>query len=79
MASPEDRARELGLARLHLDTASNQPEALAFYRALNYQELGTEHHPDWAWTLVYFGKDLTSPPERRPRPYHRGDGDAFGI
>lgn len=62
MSSLEDRARQFGIGRLHLDTATNQPEAVAFYRALNYRELGTEHHPDWTWTLVYFGKDLTPPP-----------------
>lgn len=60
MSSLEDRARQLGIGRLHLDTATNQPEAVAFYRALGFQELGTEHRPEWTWTLVYLGKDLTS-------------------
>jgi N-acetylglutamate synthase-like GNAT family acetyltransferase len=65
MSSLEDRARQLGIGRLHLDTATNQPEAVAFYRALGYEEVGTESRPDWTWTLIYFGKDLTPPPDTR--------------
>jgi ribosomal protein S18 acetylase RimI-like enzyme len=58
MSALEDRARQLGIDRLQLDTATNQPEAVAFYRALGYEEVGTEHQPGWSWTLIYFAKDL---------------------
>ena len=54
----EDRARDLGYRELHLDTATNQPAALAFYRALGYSEDGTESNPAWSWTLQYFIKAL---------------------
>lgn len=54
----ETRARELRFQELHLDTATNQPDALAFYRALGYADAGTETHPDWSWTLQYFTKRL---------------------
>lgn len=52
------RARDLGLQRLHLDTATNQPAAVAFYRALGYTPAGTESNPGWTWTLQYFTKAL---------------------
>lgn len=52
-------ARRAGFSQLRLDTATNQPEAMAFYRGLGYQELGQETRPEWTWTLVYFGKSLT--------------------
>jgi hypothetical protein len=42
-----------------LDTADNQPEAMAFYMALGYRETGREHQASWAWTLIYYAKDLT--------------------
>jgi ribosomal protein S18 acetylase RimI-like enzyme len=58
MNALEDRARDLGYRELHLDTATNQPEALAFYRALGYSEDGTESNPRWSWTLQYFSKPL---------------------
>ncbi|GAA1036503.1 hypothetical protein GCM10009557_47400 [Virgisporangium ochraceum] len=58
LAALEQRARDLGLHRMALDTADNQPEAVAFYRALGYDESGRESHPDWSWTLVYFTKPL---------------------
>ena len=54
----EGRARDLGFQLLHLDTATNQPDAIAFYQALGYTPAGTESHPDWAWTLQYFTKTL---------------------
>ena len=56
MAALEKRANELGLPEMHLDTATNQPEAIAFYRSLGYREIGREHQPSWSWTLVYFAK-----------------------
>ena len=58
MAGLERRAGQLGIRRLHLDTARNQPEAMAFYRGLGYREVGRERRPGWSWTLVYFEKDL---------------------
>ncbi len=56
----EEAASELGFHQLHLDTASNQPEAVAFYRSLGYEEIGRETRPGWSWTLVYFMKRLPS-------------------
>jgi ribosomal protein S18 acetylase RimI-like enzyme len=58
MAVLEERARRLGMRGLHLDTATNQPEAMAFYRSLGYQEVGREHQSGWSWTLVYYAKGL---------------------
>jgi ribosomal protein S18 acetylase RimI-like enzyme len=54
----EGRARDLGFQRLHLDTATNQPDAVAFYRALGYMDAGTESKPSWGWTLQHFTKQL---------------------
>jgi N-acetylglutamate synthase-like GNAT family acetyltransferase len=64
MAALERRAAELGFLELHLDTATNQPDAVAFYRALGYDEVGQETHPEWSWTLVYFTKDLRANDDR---------------
>jgi ribosomal protein S18 acetylase RimI-like enzyme len=58
MGALEEAARELGFRELHLDTAHNQPEALAFYLALGYEEVGRETRPEWHWTNVYFTKQL---------------------
>ncbi|WP_238011396.1 GNAT family N-acetyltransferase [Dactylosporangium sp. AC04546] len=58
MSALEQRAARLGLREMHLDTATNQPEAMAFYRSLGYQEIGREHRPGWSWTLVYYLKTL---------------------
>jgi ribosomal protein S18 acetylase RimI-like enzyme len=58
MAALEQRAGQLGMRELHLDTATNQPEAMAFYHSLGYQEVGREHQPGWSWTLVYYAKVL---------------------
>jgi len=58
MTALEARARELGFERVHLDTATNQPEAIAFYRALGYSDAGIETRPEWTWTLQYFTKQL---------------------
>lgn len=54
----EKRARDMGFVGMDLDTATNQPEAVAFYRALGYREVGRESRPEWSWTLVYFTKDF---------------------
>jgi ribosomal protein S18 acetylase RimI-like enzyme len=58
MADLERRAARAGLRSMHLDTATNQPEAMAFYRCLGYCETGREHQPGWTWTLVYYVKPL---------------------
>jgi ribosomal protein S18 acetylase RimI-like enzyme len=58
MEALQDRARQLGIRELHLDTATNQPEAMAFYAGLGYREVGHEHQPGWSWTLVYYAKVL---------------------
>jgi ribosomal protein S18 acetylase RimI-like enzyme len=58
MAALEQRAGQLGMVELHLDTATNQPEAMAFYRSLGYREVGREQQPGWSWTLVYYEKAL---------------------
>lgn len=54
MSALERRAVELGLQEMHLDTTVSQPEALAFYQALGYKEVGREKFP--AWELVFFTK-----------------------
>jgi GNAT superfamily N-acetyltransferase len=56
MARLESRAVSLGFRELFLDTATNMPEAMAFYRALGFREIGRERRPEWSWTLVYFSK-----------------------
>jgi ribosomal protein S18 acetylase RimI-like enzyme len=58
MTALEQRAGELGIRALHLDTATNQPEAMAFYHSLGYQKVGREHRPSWSWTLVYYAEEL---------------------
>jgi hypothetical protein len=58
MTALEERAAQLGMSEMHLDTTLQQPEAVAFYRALGYQEIGREKFPDWE--LVYFIKQLGS-------------------
>ena len=57
MAALEQRARGLGMREIHLDTA-DQPDALAFYRSLGYEEVGRERPPGRSWTLVYFVKRI---------------------
>jgi N-acetylglutamate synthase-like GNAT family acetyltransferase len=61
MAALESRAHERGLPEMFLDTATNQSEAMAFYQALGYREIGRQTRPEWSWTLVYFVKPLSSP------------------
>lgn len=58
MAEIERRARVAGFTQMHLDTATNQPEATAFYLAIGYREVGRETRRGWSWTLVYFSKRL---------------------
>ncbi|MBR7830987.1 GNAT family N-acetyltransferase [Actinospica sp. MGRD01-02] len=59
MEGLETRAAARGFQEMFLDTATNMPEAMAFYQALGYQESGRETRPDWSWTLVYYTKQLT--------------------
>ena len=58
MAEIEARAASAGFTEAFLDTATNQPEAVAFYHGLGYTEVGRDTRPEWAWTLVYFAKRL---------------------
>lgn len=61
MRAMERRAAGLGITALYLDTATNQPEAMAFYAGLGYRETGRTHRPGWTWTLVHYARDLASP------------------
>jgi ribosomal protein S18 acetylase RimI-like enzyme len=56
MDALERRAVELGCTRTHLDTTVEQPEAVAFYRSIGYEECGREKHP--GWELILFAKEL---------------------
>jgi GNAT superfamily N-acetyltransferase len=58
MAELEHRARAAGFRELRLNTATNMPEAIAFYRALGYTEAGLESRPEWSWTLMHLAKPL---------------------
>ena len=58
MEDLEIRAAAHGFHEMFLDTATNMPEAMAFYEALGYQEMGRETRSDWSWTLVYYTKQL---------------------
>lgn len=58
MAALEARAAGRGFHESWLDTATNQPEAMAFYESLGYLEAGRERRPQWHWTLVYYRKRL---------------------
>jgi ribosomal protein S18 acetylase RimI-like enzyme len=40
MTALEARAAQLGLVEMHLDTATNQLEAMAFYPGRGYREVG---------------------------------------
>jgi GNAT superfamily N-acetyltransferase/SAM-dependent methyltransferase len=59
MAELEARATARGFHEMFLDTATNMPDAMAFYQSLGYHETGRETRPDWSWTLVYYTKQLT--------------------
>jgi ribosomal protein S18 acetylase RimI-like enzyme len=58
MARLEADAVGMGYRQAWLDTASNQPEAMAFYSSIGYRQVGQETQPDWDWTLVYYLKDI---------------------
>jgi GNAT superfamily N-acetyltransferase len=60
MSELEQRAARSGLRSMRLDTATNQPEAMAFYQGLGYREVGRECQPGWTWTLVYYAKTLVA-------------------
>ncbi|HYD09619.1 MAG TPA: GNAT family N-acetyltransferase [Acidimicrobiales bacterium] len=60
MDAVEADAAAQGVHRLFLDTATNQPEAVAFYEGLGYVRTGTESRPEWSWTLVYFERTIAS-------------------
>ena len=59
MADLEQRAAESGFAEIHLNTATNQPEAQAFYDSLGYVEPSRETRPEWSWSLVYLRKRIS--------------------
>lgn len=54
----EKRAVQLGAAKARITTATNQPEAMAFFRDLGYEQVGRERQTGWSWTLVHFAKAL---------------------
>ena len=58
MEAIEAAAAAGGVRRMVLETAQNQPEAIAFYEAIGYRQTGTETRPEWTWTLVWFARDL---------------------
>ena len=58
MARLESDAAARGYTEGWLDTATNQPEAMSFYRRIGYCEIGRETRPEWDWTLVYYLKTL---------------------
>jgi ribosomal protein S18 acetylase RimI-like enzyme len=60
VAMLESRAAGCGFQEAWLDTATNQPETMAFYESLGYIEVGRERRPGWHWTLVYYFKRLPS-------------------
>ena len=56
----EHRAGTAGYQVITLNTATNMPEAVAFYDALGYRRTRRESRPEWAWTLQHFEKVLPS-------------------
>ena len=58
VAALEHRARQAGVHTLRLTTATNQPEAMAFFRSLAYEQAGRERQTGWSWTLVHFSKAI---------------------
>ncbi|MGW0230373.1 GNAT family N-acetyltransferase [Actinopolymorpha singaporensis] len=59
MAAVETEAAQRGFTEAWLDTATNMPEAMAFYEGVGYAEVGRESRSEWQWTLVYYLKKLT--------------------
>ena len=58
MKAIEAAAQQSGVRRMVLETAQNQPEAIAFYESIGYEQTGTESRPEWTWTLVWFAREL---------------------
>ena len=58
MGRLEADAVAMGYRQAWLDTATNQPEAMAFYAGIGYREVRRESRPEWEWTLVYYLKDI---------------------
>lgn len=54
----EKRAVQVGMRQARLTTATNQPEAMAFFRDLGYEQTGRQREIGWSWTLVHFAKPL---------------------
>ena len=71
MSTLETGAAARGYRQAWLDTATNQPGAMAFYRSLGYDEIGRATRPEWQWTLVYYLKHLES--DQGGRGYPRAD------
>lgn len=67
MRALEAAAAEAGRRELHLDTATNQPEAVAFYEALGYERTATETHPTWTWPSPTTGWCSTRDPSASAR------------
>ncbi|GAA0447165.1 hypothetical protein Ade02nite_85380 [Paractinoplanes deccanensis] len=72
MTELEERAAGHGLTTMRLDTATNQPAAMAFYEGLGYREVGRERQPGWTWTLVYYVKALAGTPQPSRSPASGG-------
>jgi ribosomal protein S18 acetylase RimI-like enzyme len=62
----ENRARNLGISQLHLDTTSGQTPAIAFYRKNGYME--SHNEIGHRFTLIFFEKFLQFPPVK-PAPF----------
>ncbi len=58
MEALESSARRRGLTDLLLDVGDHQPEALAFYRALDWSETWRETGPEWHWQTVWHHRSL---------------------
>lgn len=58
MSAVEAGAASRGFEEAWLDTATNMPEAMAFYEGIGYVEVGRVGQPGWHWSLVYYAKQL---------------------
>lgn len=58
MTALEERGRELGFYEACLDTATNQPEAMAFCQGAGYTLTGCASRPCWDRAPAYFLKNL---------------------